>query len=82
MRNIEPFFQSHLARRHGNGSEFVKSQFSVYEQDIQDEDLGDNMSEDLLHDGEEEQVAAAESSESEEESDAGIREPYNQTQIR
>ena len=61
----------------------MKSQFSVYEQDIQDEDLGDNMSEDLLHDGEEEQVASpAESSESEEESDAGIREPYNQTQIR
>jgi hypothetical protein len=61
----------------------VKSQFSVYEQDIQDEDLGDNMSEDLLHDGEEEQVASpAESSESEEESDDGIREPYNQTQIR
>ncbi len=72
-----------MARRHGTGSEFVKSQFSVYEQDIQDEDLGDNMSEDLLHDGEEEQVASpAESSESEEESDAGIREPYNQTQIR
>ena len=61
----------------------MKSQFSVYEQDIQDEDLGDNMSEDLLHDGEEEQVASpAESSESEEESDDGIREPYNQTQIR